>query len=193
MMVDPKVLVLTAGAACFLAFGWAMFGHFRTVGPMPVGMRLIGAVSFISMAVFTWSVLATSLSNVWLAGPVLSSAALALFGWAVATTRNAQFAIAFSQAQPTVLVTGGPFRYMRHPFYTSYQIFWVGTGVATMNGIGWIGPSILLACYILAARKEESLISQGRFGAEYASYASRTGIVLPRLIKRRRQVLGWRN
>ncbi len=192
-MVGPKLLVLAVGTACFLAFSWGMFRHFRNVGPMPVGMRLIGAVSFIAMAVFTWSVLAMPLSRVWPAVPVLSSVALALFGWAVATTRNAQFAVAFTQAQPKILVTGGPFRYMRHPFYTSYLIFWVATCVATINGMGCIAPLILLVCYIIAARKEESLISHGRFGAEYASYTRRTGIVLPRLITRRQQQLGWRN
>lgn len=191
-MLGQKLLVLVPGVACFLAFSWGMFRHFRCVGPMPVGMRLIGAVSFVAMTVFTWSVLAVPLSSVWPAAPVLSVAALALFGWAVATTRDTEFAVAFAHAQPPVLVTTGPFRYVRHPFYTSYLLFWLATGVATASGISWIGPAILLGCYIIAAREEEHLISHGRLGAEYAGYASRTGILLPRLIKKRQRAFSWR-
>lgn len=192
MMFGQKLLVLTVGGVCFLAFSWGMFRHFRSVGPMPAGMRMIGAVSFVAMVVFTWSVLAAPLSSIWPAAPVLSAGALALFGWAVATTRNTEFAVAFTQVQPAALVTRGPFRYVRHPFYTSYLIFWLATGVATTSVICWIGPAILLACYIVAAQREERLISRGRFGAEYASYASRTGILLPRLIKKRQRMFGWR-
>lgn len=191
-MSDQKLLVLAVGVACFLAFSWGMFRHFRSVGPMPVGMRLIGGGSFAAIIVFTWSVLAVPLSRVWPAAPILSAAALALFGWAVATTRNTEFAVAFTQAQPPVLVTGGPFRYVRHPFYTSYLLFWLATGFATASGICWIGPAILLGCYIIAARGEERLISRGCFGAEYASYVSRTGILLPRLIKKRQRTFSWR-
>ncbi len=191
-MLGQKLLVLAVGGACFSAFSWGMFRHFRCIGPMPVGMRLIGAVSFVSMVVFTWSVLAVPLSGIWPAAPILSAAALALFGWAVATTRYTELAVAFTPAQPPVLVTSGPFRYVRHPFYTSYLLFWLATGVATTSGICWIGPAILLGCYIIAARGEEHLISHGRLGAEYASYASRTGILLPRLMKKRQRAFSWR-
>ena len=191
-MLGQKLLVLAAGAACFLAFSWGMFRHFRSVGPMPAGMRLIGAVSFVAMVVFIWSVLAAPLSSVWPAAPILSAAALALFGWAVATTRNTELAVAFTRAQPPVLVTDGPFRYVRHPFYASYLTFWLGTAIATTNGMCWIGPVILLGFYIVAAQGEERLILHGRHGSDYASYAGRTGILLPRLIKKRQRAFSWR-
>ncbi len=137
-MFGQKLLVLAVGVVCFFAFSWGMFKHFRSVGPMPVGMRLIGAVSFIAMVVFTWSVLAAPLSSIWLAAPVLSVGALAVFGWAVAVTRSKEFAVAFTQAEPRVLVMDGPFRYVRHPFYASYLLFWLATGIATTNGMCWI-------------------------------------------------------
>lgn len=179
-MIAERILLLILGAAGFLSFTWAMLRHFCSVGPMPLGMRLIGAISTAAMAVFTWSALAMPLSKVWLVSPILSIAALALFAWTIRTTRDASFAVAFATSQSSAVTVSGPFRYVRHPFYTSYIIFWLGTCFATTGSVCWFGPTILLACYILAARGEERLMSRGDLAAEYAGYASRTGMFLPR-------------
>lgn len=172
--------MLAFGAACFLAFTWAMFRHFRSVGPMPLGMRLMGAASGLTMAAFVGSVLMGPLSKTWPATPILSIGSLALFAWTICATRNAGFAIAFAGAKPAVIMINGPFRYVRHPFYTSYLIFWLATCFATASSVYWFGPTIILAGYVLAARGEEQLMSRGDLGTEYAGYASRTGMFLPK-------------
>ena len=179
-MDGQKALVLVMGAACFLAFSWGTLRHFRSVGPMPPGMRLVGGVSVLAMAVFVWSVLQRPLSAVWLAAPVLSAGALALFAWTVRATRDEGFALAFAGAQPSSILARGPYRYVRHPFYTSYLLFWLATGVATGSGACWIGPTMLLACYATAARNEERLIMRSRLATEYSGYMSKTGMFLPR-------------
>jgi protein-S-isoprenylcysteine O-methyltransferase Ste14 len=178
-MMMEKLAVLAFGTACFLAFAWAMLRHFRSDGPMPFGMRLIGAVSLATMAVFTWSVCTERLSQFWLVAPILSAASLASFTWPVYATKNASFAVAFAATKPSLLVVSGPFHYVRHPFYSSYLIFWFATCFATANSVCWVGPAILLTCYTVAARKEEYLMSHGELGAEYASYVSRTGMFFP--------------
>ena len=178
MMIE-KLTVLTVGAACFLAFAWAMLGHIPSHGPMPFGMRVIGAASLAAMAVFAWSVCTAQLSPVWPVTPILSAASLASFAWAVHATRDAGFAFAFATAKPSALVVSGPFRYVRHPFYASYLTFWFATCFATTNSACWVGPPILLACYVVAARREECLMAGSDLGAEYASYASRTGMFFP--------------
>ena len=178
-MMMQRLTVLASGAACFLAFTWAMLGHFRSEGPMPFGMRVIGTTSLATMAVFTWSVCMGQLSRVWLVTPILSAASLASFAWAVHATRDAGFAFAFAATGPSVLVVTGPFRYVRHPFYASYLTFWFATCFATVSSACWVGPLTLLACYVVAARREERLMARGDLGAEYASYASRTGMFFP--------------
>lgn len=178
-MMMEKLTVLAFGAACFLAFTWAMLRHFRSDGPMPFGMRVVGATSLAAMAVFIWSVCTAQLSRVWPVAPILSAVSLASFGWAVHATRNAGLAFAFAAAKPSVLVVSGPFRYVRHPFYISYLLFWFATCFATSSSICWVGPLMLLACYAAAARKEERLMARSDLGAEYASYASRTGMFFP--------------
>ncbi len=178
-MMMEKLAVLAFGAACFLAFAWGMLGHFRSNGPMPFGMRLIGALSLATMAVFTWSVCEGRLSQLWPAAPILSAASLASFAWAVHTTRAYGLAVAFAATRPPVLVKDGPFRYVRHPFYASYLIFWLATCFATASSTCWVGPVTLLVCYVIAARKEECLMAQGDLGSEYTSYAARTGMFFP--------------
>ncbi len=178
-MIMGKLTVLAFGATCFAAFTWAMLGHFRSDGPMPFGMRMIGAASLATMAVFTWSVCTAQLSPVWPVTPILSAASLASFAWAVHATRNAGFAFAFAATKPSALVVSGPFHYVRHPFYTSYLTFWFATCFATMSSACWVGPLVLLACYVVAARREERLMGGSDLGAEYASYASRTGMFFP--------------
>lgn len=178
-MTMEKLIVLACGATCFLAFAWAMHGHFHLDGPVPLGMRLIGAVSLATMAVFTWSVCTAWRSRLWPVAPILSGVSLASFAWAVHATKGARLAVAFAGTKPSALMVSGPFRYVRHPFYTSYLLFWFATCFATASSACWVGPPILLACYVVAARKEEWLMMHGDLGADYASYASRTSMFLP--------------
>ena len=183
-MLRLKLLVLLPGAACFVGLSWGTVRHFDSAGPVPHGMRLIEAVSIAMMAVFAWLVLTRSLSWLWPAAPILCLVSLALFIWTVRTTRNAGFALAFSGAQPPTVLMSGPFRYVRHPFYTSYLLFWFATCTATMGSLPWIGLLILLVCYATAAREEERIMSRGRLAAEYGRYASQTGMFLPRFNKK---------
>ena len=183
-MLGLKLLVLLPGAVCFAGFSWGTVRHFRSVGPVPHGMRLIEAVSIAMMAVFAWLILMRSLSWLWPATPALCLVSLALFTWTVRTTRNADFALAFSGAQPSTVLMSGPFRYVRHPFYTSYLIFWFATCTATMGSLSWVGLLILLVCYAMAAREEERIMFRGRLSSKYAAYASQTGMFLPRINKK---------
>lgn len=180
-MPGPKLLVLLPAAACFVGFSWGTLRHFRAAGPVPPGMRLIEAISIVLMALFTWLVLMRPLPDVWPAAPVLCLGSLALFIWTVRTTRDAGFALAFSGAQPPAVLMSGPFRHVRHPFYTSYLVFWFATCVATMSSLCWTGFITILVCYVVAARKEERTMSRSRLAAEYARYAAGTGMFLPRL------------
>lgn len=189
-MMARQMLVLMPGLACFLAFSWGTLRHFRSVGPMPPGMRLIGGVSLLTVTAFTWCVLASALPGTWPAAPILSFGSLALFTWAVRATRHAALAVAFAGAQPSKLLVTGPFRYLRHPFYTSYLTFWLATCVATTSSICIGGSAILLICYFTAAREEGKNISRSRLSAEYATYSSVTGMFFPRLRLRRWWILG---
>jgi protein-S-isoprenylcysteine O-methyltransferase Ste14 len=80
-----------------------------------------------------------------------------------------------------VLVTWGPYRYVRHPLYCSSILF--ALGVCLIAG-SWtavfLSVSVFLVCYLPVLRAEEQFLAE-RFGAEWDAYCQQTRILLPRI------------
>src|SRR5687767_7646044 len=64
-------------------------------------------------------------------GVLLLAASLALFWATVGVNLGRPLSLAFSRDQPAHLVTVGPYKLVRHPFYLAYTLAWVGGTVAT--------------------------------------------------------------
>lgn len=81
--------------------------------------------------------------------------------------------------QEAVLVTGGPYRLVRHPFYVVTALLMAAVTLVTANLL--IGASSLLVMTLLVIRtpKEEEKLLQ-RFGQSYRDYMARTGRFVPR-------------
>lgn len=77
------------------------------------------------------------------------------------------------------LVTRGPYRYVRHPFYVACALAVIATTLVTANWV--IGLSGLLSMALLVKRTatEESNL-RARFGAAYDDYVSTTGRFFPK-------------
>jgi len=95
--------------------------------------------------------------DTWPAAVVLSMGSLALFTWSVSATFNSDFALAFAKAQPSRLMVSGPFRYVRHPFYTSYLIFWLAIFVATLSSMCTLESLVLLVAMSMQHAKKSVL------------------------------------
>jgi protein-S-isoprenylcysteine O-methyltransferase Ste14 len=82
-----------------------------------------------------------------------------------------------TRAQAT-LVTHGPYRWVRHPFYVTAALLMLSATVLTANWL--IGVSSLLVLGLLAIRtpKEEQMLI-ARFGEEYRQYMASTGRFFP--------------
>ncbi len=76
------------------------------------------------------------------------------------------------------LVTHGPYRWVRHPFYVTAALLMTSVTVLSANWL--IGLSSLLVLTLLAIRtpKEEQMLIE-RFGDQYRDYMSRTGRFIP--------------
>lgn len=77
------------------------------------------------------------------------------------------------------LVETGPYRWIRHPFYTSAATVMLGVALLSANSI--IGVSSIAVLSLLAYRtdaEEQRLVD--RFGDAYREYRRRTGRFLPR-------------
>jgi protein-S-isoprenylcysteine O-methyltransferase Ste14 len=78
------------------------------------------------------------------------------------------------------LITGGPYRWVRHPLYTVGTSFFVSLSLLAANWfMGLASLSVLVMLLIRLPNEEEKLIE--RFGDEYRAYIERTGRLLPHI------------
>ena len=79
------------------------------------------------------------------------------------------------------LITGGPFRYVRHPLYAAFlSLFNLGLAFLLNSPLFIVWAVLLHPLWHLVIRKEESAL-RNIFGSEYDKYCSRTGRFIPRL------------
>ncbi len=80
------------------------------------------------------------------------------------------------------LITNGPYRWVRHPFYGSFVLFVLGLSIAITN---WFIPlvcAITLALLIKRTDTEEAKLVK-RFGDDYRLYMQKTGRFFPNLAR----------
>jgi len=176
-----RVLVLSLTISCLGSFTWALRSLFQKGRSLPATMR---AIVWISCVLALWHIQAlatrTMHSSHALAGSGLCCAALVLFWWAVPYARGARLAVAFESTTSVVLLNKGPYRYIRHPFYVCYILFWISGAVATADVILLLSPVIMSGFYAFAIRREEAeLLARGELPG-YAAYRRSTGCIIPR-------------
>lgn len=78
------------------------------------------------------------------------------------------------------LVTAGPYRWVRHPFYSSAALLILGNSLAAANCFFFAAGCLMFLLLVIRTRKEEENLV-ARFGDEYRNYMQRTGRFVPRL------------
>ncbi|MBU6449732.1 MAG: DUF1295 domain-containing protein [Rhodospirillales bacterium] len=175
-----STLITGFGATlCFAAFSWGVSKHFRSTGAMPLGMKLTSLLSLALFAFFVWHI-AQGASGLWLVSLGLFAGSLAVFAAAVAASRHTPPTLAFDTDAPDFLLQHGPYRYVRHPFYLAYILFWLGTAVAVQGFFGWVAPILMTALYIEAATREERKFANSDLADAYNAYRARAGMFWPR-------------
>ncbi len=178
-MTTAKWIVALMSLACFGSFAWAVKGHFRARGRVPAGMRAISVASLAAMAWFLERLAVGGVAPPWMAAAAMIAVASMLFWWAVGTTRPRRLTLAFDDDQPSFLHLQGPYRWIRHPFYAAYVLFWFATSLATPGTLPWVVPIAFAVTYLVAATKEERKFGASPLASEYARYRLRTGMLLP--------------
>jgi protein-S-isoprenylcysteine O-methyltransferase Ste14 len=150
-----------------------------------VSIRLAGLVGMVGVLAFlidpTWMAWASVPFPAWLrwVGLGLCIAFAILLVWTFRTLGKNLTDTVVTRREHT-LVTAGPYRWVRHPFYDCVAIAAIATGLMTANWFVLITTSLIF--FLLAVRtriEEEKLIE--RFGDEYRRYMERTGAFFPRL------------
>lgn len=182
MELASDILVAVVSVAVVAWFIVGGVGHFRSK-TMPVGAMVISLVVLLTTA----NMLALTLlfpQPIWaqLAGVVIELGSAVLFYSALRASRRAGLRYAFDVEGPDSLVTHGPYRFIRHPFYASYVLFTGGWAIASWTFWGFLNFVVLTIMYIIAARVEEQKFATGPLADQYAEYRRRAGLFWPKLI-----------
>jgi len=164
-----------------LSLIWARLRFFKMTSGTPRLGALLYDATVATQIIATLIYMATSSGNFLPLLPAticLHAVSLVLFWWAIFTAKGLDFA--FSDKVGNI-VTTGPFRLVRHPFYTSYILAWVGNTLLFNSLILWITLVCLMAFYFLSARKEERVILQSEQSSTYRKYIENVGMFLPRI------------
>jgi len=81
--------------------------------------------------------------------------------------------------QAHTLITKGPYRWVRHPFYGALALFVVGFALLTANWFILATGALVFILLAIRSRTEEALLL-ARFGETYRAYKESTGRFLPR-------------
>jgi len=163
----------------------------RLEGPLFVAIRLLIALplfgSIVAYAIrpewLAWSSLAIPDAVRWAAAG-FGAANLPAIMWVLGSLgRNVSETVLTKEGH--VLVTHGPYRWVRHPLYTTGLVLLVSLGVVAANAVvlGLTIAAFLAIRWLVIPREERELIL--RFGAAYEGYRSQTGALLPSPAARR--------
>lgn len=78
------------------------------------------------------------------------------------------------------LVTSGPYRWVRHPFYVAVLLTVFANALAAANWFLMVGGTLVFLLMVIRTRTEEAKLLE-RFGDQYRAYMARTGRFVPRV------------
>jgi len=126
-----------------------------------------------------WSAIPLPVGLRWL-GAAVGLGALPLVYWVVSSIGN-NISETFLTKEKHVLVTHGPYRWVRHPLYSAATIALVSLSILAAN---WFMLAMACVAFIgiaaLVIPREEAELRR-KFGDEYREYVLRTGRFAPRL------------
>ena len=152
---------------------------------MLVSLRLCGLLTWIGL--FAWLMNAAWISRfsmpvpIWLrwVGAGTLPVSVLLFSWVFRSLGTNLTDTVVTRAEHT-LVTTGPYRWVRHPFYSAALLFVVATSLVSANSYLALAGGLAGVLLAIRTRTEEAKLIE-RFSDEYLAYRQRTGKFLPRL------------
>jgi protein-S-isoprenylcysteine O-methyltransferase Ste14 len=172
-VVTPFLYFLTAGAKTF------------TVPALRDGGAQLGQYSFVSVMICVL-LLGFYQSLVWyqaLCGAGLALSSLVLYEWTRRTVIDRNFYTGLGGEVPTAVCDAGPYRFVRHPFYLSYIVAFLGALVALPSLVTAVVCVLDIALFIYMAVDDERVLLRSGLAGDYQLYRKRVGMFLPRFGK----------
>jgi protein-S-isoprenylcysteine O-methyltransferase Ste14 len=149
-----------------------------------IGLRLCGLVALIALVVYlinpswmVWSSVPLPTWFRWIGGCLAVFALPSLLFWTFHSLGKNLTDTVVTRREHT-LVTHGPYRWVRHPFYDVVLLGVVSMSLLIANWLMALSGLTTFAMLVVRTRIEEEKLIE-RFGDEYRSYISRTGKFLP--------------
>ena len=157
--------------------------------PMPIrlGLSVAGLMGFGGLLLYfiwspalDWTLLPLPTQLRW-TGVAIATLSVASTWW-VFRTLGLNVTRTSKTRDNATLVTTGPYRIVRHPFYVNVALAFGALSLVTRSWwfIAWIVPALILLA--MRTRKEEANL-EARFGDTWRAYAARTGRFVPRLAR----------
>jgi protein-S-isoprenylcysteine O-methyltransferase Ste14 len=154
-----------------------------------VGLRLCGALGFALFAVYlvnpawvSWSSIALPPWLRWAGAPLALLVVPSFLFWTFQSLgKNLTDTVVIRREH--TLVTHGPYRWVRHPFYDVVCLWGLSLVLLTANWLLALLGVVAVTMLVARTRVEEAKLAE-RFGDEYRAYARRTGRFFPVLGRR---------
>ncbi len=155
-------------------------GIFILVTLRPIGLAgWLGLLAYvIDPAWMSWSQVGLPLWLRWSGVGIGVSAALLLI-WVFRSLGTNLTDTVVTRAEHT-LVTTGPYRWVRHPFYVATALAVIANSLVTANWFLALTGGLAVALIVVRTRTEQEKLVE-RFGDEYRTYMDRTGRFFPRV------------
>lgn len=155
----------------------ALFIVLRLVFALPLFLSVL--VYMINPSWMAWSSVSLPAGVRWV-GAVLGVAGIPFAHWVFRSIgRNVSETVLTKATHE--LVTDGPYRWVRHPLYTTGVSLFVAASLLTANWfIGAFTVAVIVMILLVVIPKEEANLIE-TFGEAYRAYRKRTGRLLPRL------------
>ncbi len=151
-IIRHRLLMLLAFALLVVfARGFSVFPFSLTIVPESITTNIIGAsVCFLGLAGAIWA-------RRTLAG-----------NWSSSVT--------FKENHE--LIQNGPYRFVRHPIYTSILTMFLGSAIVIGRLGGFLGLMVYFGTFWIKSRQEEALMLR-HFSEDYAAYRKRVKALIP--------------
>ena len=155
-------------------------GTFILATLRPLGLTYwVGMIAYmVNPSSMTWSSMPIPAWARWM-GAALAPLGAGLLVWTFRTLGPNLTDTVVTRRSHT-LVTRGPYRFIRHPFYDSAAVLVVATSLMMANWFVLLTGALVFVLLAVRSRTEEDQLL-ARFGDSYRAFRSRTGRFLPRM------------